>query len=327
MSTDTTSRPSLAQRFDLPTPTRWHRPLLVVASLMGALAVLCLGLAIVDPREILGQNAWFKPLKFSLSIGIYALTLAWMIGMLSRFRRAGWVAGTVTAVALLVEQVIIVGAAALGTTSHFNVATPLNSTLWSVMAASISIVWAIELLVGGALFLSPIADAARRLAVRAGVVLGGVGMGLAFLMTGPAEGQIEDFQGVIGAHAVGVRDGGPGLPFLGWSIDGGDLRVPHFIGMHLLQALPLLVLALELLSRRIPLLRDRVLRVRIVVVATVVGAAALALLTAQALLGQSVIAPAGPVLAGGIVLAVGGTVALAAVVLVAVRSRRAPGGR
>ncbi len=299
----------------LPRPDRWHRPLLALAAGMLMLSVVCGILAIVDPRLILGQNAWFKPLKFSLSIAVYAVTLAWLIGQVHRWRRAASIAGTIVVIALVAEMVIIVGAAAAGTTSHFNVSTPLNTTLWSMMAASIVIVWIVTLLVGIALVVSPTPDAARNLAIRGGVALGLVGMAVAFLMTGPTPGQLDDFQGIAGAHAVGVADGGAGLPFLGWSTEGGDLRVPHFVGMHALQILPLSLLALELLSRRMPALRDGGVRWRLVMLLTVAYAAMIGILTWQALIGQSVVAPAGPVLAAGIGVAVATVAACAAVVV------------
>lgn len=306
---------------DLPAPDRWHRPLLLLAAAMGVLALVAAVLAVVDPREILGQVAWLKPLKFALSFGLYALTLAWMIGQLRRWRRLADAAGTVTVVAAVVEMVIIVGAAAAGTTSHFNVSTPLAAALWATMGVSIAVLWIAALALGIALAIARMPDAARTLSLRAGVALGLVGMALAFLMTGPTSAQLQDFQGVAGAHAVGVPDGGVGLPLLGWSTEGGDLRVPHFVGMHALQLLPLLALGLELAARRIGLLRDARTRLELVGVAAVAFALLLGVLTAQALAGQSIVAPAGGILAAGVALAAA-TAAAVAVVLARAAGRR-----
>ncbi|WP_260980183.1 hypothetical protein [Agrococcus jejuensis] len=323
MTTMPATTTAVAAALDLPAVDRWHRPLVVVAAAMGVLALVTGVLALVDQREILGQIAWLKPLKFAISLALYAITMAWMLGQLRRWRRAADIAGTVTAVAILAEIVVITGAAAVGTTSHFNVTTPLNGALWGIMGASIATLWIAGLLVAIALAVNPMPDRARTLAVRAGIGIGLVGMAIAFLMTGPTQAQLADFQGIAGAHAVGVADGGAGLPFLGWSTEGGDLRVPHFVGMHALQLLPLGLLGLELAGRRIRVLGDPRVRLELVAVAALAMVALLALLTLQALAGQPVVAPAGPFLAAGVALVVA-TLGATTVVLVRGRARSAP---
>lgn len=308
----------------VPRPDRWHRPLLIVAAAMVPLAVAMAMLSILDPQQITGTNGWFKPLKFALSIGVYAITLAWLLGQVRRWRRVAELAGTLTAIGLLIEIVIIVAAAAAGTTSHFNLSTPLHAALWTTMGASIVAVWMMSLVVGVAVAVNPGPDRARNLAVRAGVTLGVIGMALAFLMTGPTPDQQADFQGIAGAHAVGVADGGPGLPFLGWSTIGGDLRVPHFLGLHALQALPLLVLGLEWLGRRYRLLSQDVTRWQMMAVASGGYAGLLGLLTWQAMAGQSVLAPRGAVLVAGLGLTTALALAVAAVLLAARRRSERP---
>ena len=301
----------------------WHRPLLVLAVAMAALALFTAVAAVVDTREVTGVGLWLKPLKFALSVGIYAVTLSWLIGLLpsgSRLRRAGWIAGTISTVGLVIEMVIIVGVAAVGLTSHFNVSTPFHAALWSTMAVSIVIVWSMTMVAAIALFRTDLGDAARTLAIRAGAILAVIGMGLAFLMTSPTAQQLASFQGIAGAHAVGVADGGPGLFLLGWSTVAGDLRIPHFVGMHALQVFPLLVVALELLATRVPRLRESAVRARFIVVAIVSFASTLVLLTWQALSGQSIVQPSGPVLVAGVAVAVASLVAAALVLVVPRRS-------
>jgi hypothetical protein len=298
-------------------------PLVWVAAAMLALALPTAALAALDPVAITGTDGWVKPLKFELSIALYAVTLAWLVTRLRRGRRLAGVLGTVAGALLVVEMVIILGAAALGTTSHFNVSTPAHATAFAVMGVSIAAVWLITAVVGVLLWRSPSGDAAFDLSVRAGVVIALAGMAVAFLMTSPTSEQLSDFRGIAGAHTVGAADGGPGLPLLGWSTVAGDLRVPHFVGMHALQALPLLVLALSLAARRWPwaaaVLTPRT-RLQLVALASAGWAAALGLLTWQALAGQSVVAPAGAVLA---VSSATAAVLVAAAVVVLLRARRA----
>ena len=90
---------------------------------------------------------------------------------------------------------------------------------------------------------------------------------------------------VAGAHTVGAPDGGLGLPGTGWSRGHGDIRVPHFVGLHALQILPLVALALH--RRRY----GDAARVRLMQVTGAGYNALFVLLLWQALRGQSVIAP------------------------------------
>lgn len=90
---------------------------------------------------------------------------------------------------------------------------------------------------------------------------------------------------VAGAHTVGAPDGGPGLPITGWSREHGDLRVAHFLGLHALQLLPLMTLAMA--RRR----WDERRRVRGVLAMATSYAGLFGLLMWQALRGQSVMEP------------------------------------
>ncbi len=302
--------------------TRWHRPLIALAVAMGVLVVVCLIGLVVDQRTLLGVNVWEKPLKFALSALIYSVTWSWLIGQLRSFRRAAWWAGTIVAVLLVIELSVIAGAAAFGITSHFNVSTPLATVLWSVMAFSITALWIATFVVSIILFRNRLGDAARGLAIRSGAIIALAGMGLAFLMTSPTAQQLDDWQGIAGAHAVGIADGGPGLPILGWSTVAGDLRIPHFVGMHALQLIPLALILIELLSRRVAVFRDVAVRVRLVVIIAASYVGVLGLLTWQALRGQSIVQPDAQMVAATLALA---AVALVAAITVIVRGVRASG--
>jgi hypothetical protein len=283
---------------------------------MAATALVAVIGMVVDDRMITGLPLWDKPLKFAISVGIYALTFGWLIGQLQRGRRLAWWAGTIAATLLALEMVIVVGQAIRYTTSHFNVGTPFDAALFSIMGTSIAVVWVATLVIAVLLFASPGPDPARNLAIRTGAVISLVGMALGFLMTIPSAAQLQADNGIVGAHTVGLADGGPGLPLLGWSTVGGDLRIPHFVGMHALQLLPLLLIVLEVLSRRFVTLRDDAVRTRLMGLAAIGYAALVAVLTWQALRGQSIVHPDGLTL-----LALGAVVAVVAIPAVAVLRR------
>ncbi|MPY80438.1 MAG: hypothetical protein GEV04_18665 [Actinophytocola sp.] len=276
----------------------WHRPLMVFAGLMVVSTVVSLAGLLVDDRVLVGAPIWLKPFKFSISLMVYAVTWAWMLSLQRKVRPWVWWTSTVIAVLAGVEMVVIIGQVVRGEMSHFNVSTSLNAVLFSIMGFSIVLLWALTLVQGVVLLRDRIADRPIALAIRAGVLIALIGMALAALMTGPTPEQLDALRAgedvtVIGAHSVGVADGGQGLPVTGWSTTGGDLRIPHFVGIHAMQALPLFALGLTAFARRFrpSRVRHEGVRLRLVWVAVGVYAGLLALVTWQALRGQPLLAP------------------------------------
>ncbi|MFF0475682.1 hypothetical protein [Streptomyces sp. NPDC004284] len=262
---------------------------------MGVLAVVsAVGIA-VDDRMLVGVPIWTKPFKFSVSFVAYSLSLAWMLLLLPRGRRAGWWAGTVIAVASVVEMALITLQVIRGTQSHFNQATPFDAAVFQTMGATVVVLWLGALVIAVLLLRARILDRAMAWAVRLSSLIALAGAGIGFLMVRPTPEQLTaDNPPLVGAHSVGVPDGGPSMPLTGWATTGGDLRVPHFFGMHALQLLPLLLIALSALATRFPSLTrlaDERIRLRLTLTVSATYAATFALLTWQALRGQALSAP------------------------------------
>ncbi|WP_431942959.1 hypothetical protein [Micromonospora marina] len=293
----------------------WHRPLMLLVSAMAVLTVVAAVGVVADPRVLTGAPIWLKPLKFAISFVLYGVTLAWMLSLLPRRSRAAERAATVIVAVSVVEMAVIVGQVLRGTTSHFNGTTTLDARLFDVMGVAITVLFAAQFVLAVVLARRTLPDRAGGYAVRLGLAVSLLGMLVAFPMV--AQRPAGAPAGISGAHSVGVPDGGPGLPLLGWSTTGGDLRVGHFVGMHALQALPLLAI---LLDRFLGARLDEPTRARLVVVGGVAYAGLTLLLTGQALRGQPLLAPDALTLAAAGVL-VAATAAAAALVL-ARRARR-----
>jgi hypothetical protein len=282
-------------------------PPLTIATLASvAICLAALVGLVLDPQVITGVPAWMKPLKFGISSAIYCATFIWLLTFVKGHPRLTGLVSYATTISLVVELGIIVLQVIRGTTSHFNISTPFDAALWSAMAMFIMVIFMAGLLLAILLMFQKMPNAAFGWSLRLAVLVSLLGMGVAFLMTGsPTASQQATMAGgqaptSFGGHSVGVDDGGPGLPFVGWSTVGGDLRVAHFLGLHALQVLPLLGYLLSLVQG----LREEQ-RVKLVWTAGLGYAALVLILTWQALRGQSLIAPDGHTLAAFGVLLVG----------------------
>jgi hypothetical protein len=225
----------------LKTAYHWHRPLMLFTlSMLVLIPIAALGM-LLDDRVLVDSPIWFKPFKFAVSFALYSASLAWFTSLLEGRLHliARWL-GTVFTVAGVAEMAIIVGQVTRGKRSHFNFETPLDTALFGAMGVLAMILFGTSLVIAVLLFRKRFGNPAQSWAIRLSLLIALVGMSVGFLMTQPRAGQSPE-KGVIGSHSIGGPDGGDYLPLTGWSTVHGDLRIGHFVGMHAVQVLPLLI--------------------------------------------------------------------------------------
>ena len=219
-----------------------NRVLCLVALANVALAVVFTVLMALDGRTLLGRNVWTKPWKFATSIAVFTATMGWILPSLSVTDRVERLATSVIGGAMSIEIALISTQAARGVASHFNDSTTLDTAIYGVMGATITV----SSLVVAYVLWRVIRDPPD---LEPAYLLGIV-VGMFVFVVASFEGWLMVSQG---GHGVGVPNDGPGLPLLNWSVTGGDLRVAHFVGLHALQVMPLaghVVASRETLSTR-----------------------------------------------------------------------------
>lgn len=231
-------------------------PLALRRLTLGSLGLLAatLLLQLLDPRQVLGVSTWAKPAKFAVAGAVTAFTLGLILAAMDQSRRGVRRATSAIAWLLALELLIIAFQAARGVPSHFNNRTLFDLVLFQIAGAGILGVSLAFGYLAVRAFRQPFAHPALAWGIRLGFVVFLAGSAVGAIMPRPTAAQLQALQAgqpvpLVGAHAVGVPDGGPGLPVTGWSQEGGDLRIPHFVGLHALQLLPL---AGWLVARRRP---------------------------------------------------------------------------
>lgn len=192
------------------------------------LSIVCIVLTKTTSTQVHSVNAWFKPFKFAVSIGLFSFTMGWYCHYLSNFNITAF---NWTVIVLFgFELLYIIFQASKGQLSHFNFDTPLYSMLYSLMGIAAVIITLYTAYIGFLFFTQPFPNLASHYvwAIRLGILI--------FV--------IFSFEGALMSaqmsHSVGAINDNSDWWIIGWSKTVGDLRVSHFIGMHALQILPLL---------------------------------------------------------------------------------------
>lgn len=216
----------------------WREPMLARTTLFVlALIPLLMVAGGIDDRTINGINIWTKPLKFNFSIVMYLGTLTWFAGWINSsvmtrtsYRiYAGILCGT-----LLFMLPWLYGAALIGEPAHFNREHPILAPMYammgvvSVLFTTGAIVFAVLIAVNRS---SPLTVYFRYAVVAS--------LTISFIFTVVMAGELASMD----SHWIGgTASDKNGLWLLGWSRDGGDLRVAHFFSLHAMHFIPLVAL-------------------------------------------------------------------------------------
>ena len=185
----------------------------------------------IDGRVINGVGVWIKPAKFAASLSLHLLTLGLLWTWLGDWqnRWPGWLLTRAVIASALFEIAYIAYRATRAEPSHYNFETPFSTLMFQLMGV-------------GATLLVLIPAGAGIVAWRRGAMADPFGRSvtLALIMSGILGLVTGAFLSTHGGHFVGTPAQGAGAwPVFGWSTAVGDLRAAHFVGLHILQILPI----------------------------------------------------------------------------------------
>jgi hypothetical protein len=192
------------------------------------ISIICIILTKTTSTEVHGVNAWFKPFKFAISIGLFAWTMAWYCHYLSNFNITpfNW-----TVIILFgFELAYVTFQASKGQLSHFNFDTTLYSILYLLMGLAAVIVTLFTAYIGFLFFTQSFPNLPS-------YYIWAIRLGILIFVVFSFEGALMSSQM---SHSLGAINDNSNWWIIGWSKTVGDLRVSHFIVMHALQLLPLL---------------------------------------------------------------------------------------
>jgi hypothetical protein len=210
-------------------------------------------MAIFVPASALGTaasavNPWIKPIKFSMSFSTFASTVSLLLLALQIPRwQLTLVRRTIaTSVAL---EILSLGAQAWRSAYYLSGHSLLDSCLAQVtnsmvMVNTAVVCWMLAMFCANRVR-TDFVDRPMVSAIRYSIMI--------FL----AGNAIGGFMLARGSHTVGVADGGPGLPFVNWSVIAGDLRIAHFIAIHAIQIVPLFAYILSQMAPILPVKHRR----------------------------------------------------------------------
>ncbi|MGB8129890.1 MAG: hypothetical protein WCG81_08855 [Candidatus Angelobacter sp.] len=200
-------------------------------------------LAFLVPEGTVVVNPWIKPIKFSMSFSTFASTISLFLLALRIPKWQLTLARRAIAISVAFE-IMSLAAQAWRSAYHLSGQSLLDNSLAQmtnsmVMVNTAIVCWMLALFCADRVQTDRI-DWPMVSAVRYSIVI--------FL----AGNAIGGYMLARGSHTVGTADGGPGLPFVNWSVIGGDLRIAHFIAIHAIQIVPLFAYVLSQMSPVLP---------------------------------------------------------------------------
>jgi hypothetical protein len=200
-------------------------------------------LALVVPAGTVAINPWIKPIKFSMSFSTFASTVSLLL-MALQIPKWQLTLARRTIAASVALEILSLAAQAWRSAYHLSGQSLLDTSLSHmtnsmVMVNTGIVCWMLALFCANRVYTDRI-DRPMVSAIRYSIVI--------FL----AGNAIGGYMLARGSHTVGLADGGPGLPFVNWSIIGGDLRIAHFIAIHAIQIVPLFAYILSQMSPILP---------------------------------------------------------------------------